>query len=42
MNYFYSLNLKNIKGKCMKKVSLLALIGIVALALLGCEGGGGA
>lgn len=39
---FLELKSKKIKGKYMKKVSLLALSGIVALALLGCDGGGGA
>ena len=39
---FLELKSKNIKGQYMKKVSLLALSGIVSLALLGCEGGGGA
>ena len=36
---FLELKSKKIKGKYMKKVSLLALSGIVALALLGCDGG---
>ena len=37
---FLELKSKNIKGQYMKKVSLLELSGIVALALLGCDGGG--
>lgn len=37
---FLELKSKNIKGQYMKKVSLFALSGIVALALLGCDGGG--
>ena len=38
---FLELKSKNIKGQYMKKVSLLALSSIVALTLLGCDGGGG-
>lgn len=37
---FLELKSKNIKGQYMKKVSFLALSGIMALTLLGCDGGG--
>ena len=41
-NLFLELKSTKYKRKVYEKVSLLALSGIVALALLGCDGGGGA
>ena len=39
-NLFLELKSTKYKRKVYEKVSLLALSGIVALALLGCDGGG--